>query len=479
MCNVIIVWFVTGTETLINLIKAREENNICRAIGNNDLDTLEAVLVAGSNDDRESEVNVRLSTGETPLLFALLKKNVQVVRSLLQHGADVNLEGAYYRTEPDISEKCVSCWLSPASAAVDSDSVDIAEAVFDNFCGVVYVGCYEWEKSCTLAIKQHAVHLLDLLVEKWKPTPGENVIHHLLDLAIQEGVCAIVESLLRVVDLSSDGGKHTHLAAAAMRGRVNICQLLIKHGASVHCHSDLDLVVECGSVRCLDILWSLGCRYRDDDEEIIPDKRPLGREDAVLVAVSEGHIPIVKRLVQRYGPSLIYTSVDGERNTVVHKAAIANNSVMLNELLTMIAASGYNVDDILRQRNVKRNGRTPLQCSLKSLKNWSRYLPYRSVPCPLSKYDPFCHYFLICNFTEVEHEQCWKLDAMCAVLEVFVKWRADFGKLGKKKSVLALGVVVLSNRPDILLGMVNCHFDLPACINETCHKRKLRNALQQ
>jgi ankyrin repeat protein len=476
MCNVIIVWFVTGTETLINLIKAREENNICRAIGNNDLDTLEAVLVAGSNDDRESEV--RLSTGETPLLFALLKKNVQAVRSLLQHGADANLEGAYYRTEPDISEKCVSCWLSPASAAVDSDSVDIAEAVFDNFCGVVYVGCYEWEKSCTLAIKQHAIHLVDLLVEKWKPTPSENVIHHLLDLAIQEGVCAIAESLLRVVDLSSDGGKHMHLAAAAMRGHVNICQLLIKHGASVHCHSDLNLVVERGSVRGLDILWSLGCRYSDDDEDILPDTRPLGREVAVLVAVKVGHIPIVKRLVQRYGPSLIYTSVDGERNTVVHKAAIANNSVMLNELLTMIAASGYNVDDILRQRNVKRNGRTPLHCSLKSLKNWSGNLPYRFGASHSMKYDPSCHFFLICSFAEVEHKQCSKLDAMCAVLEVFVKWRADFGRLGKKKSVLALGVVILSDRPDILLGMVNCHFNLPACINELmCPKRKLQDVL--
>jgi hypothetical protein len=120
-------------------------------IANNDVTALKTAL--DSCSDGDSEVNVRLCTGETPLLLAILKKNEQAVRLLLQHGADVNMEGAYYDLEPDINDTCVCRWLLPSVAAVESCNVDIAESVLERACGVV---CYRLQVEETVYIGYQA-----------------------------------------------------------------------------------------------------------------------------------------------------------------------------------------------------------------------------------------------------------------------------------------------------------------------------------
>jgi hypothetical protein len=123
---------------LSSLTEARKKSNVCRAIANNDVTALKKALDCNSNGD--GEVNVQLCTGETPLLLAILNKNEQAVRLLLQHGADVNMEGAYYDLEPDINDTCVCRRLLPSVAAVESCNVDIAETVLERARGC-YV-CY-------------------------------------------------------------------------------------------------------------------------------------------------------------------------------------------------------------------------------------------------------------------------------------------------------------------------------------------------
>jgi hypothetical protein len=50
------------------------------------------------------------------------------------------------------------------------------------------------------------------------------------------------------------------------------------------------------------------------------------------------------------------------------------------------------------------------------------------------------------------------------LVEVFVKWQADFSQILGRECVTLLSVILLRNRPDILYSMVKCHFDLAVAL---------------
>jgi hypothetical protein len=153
-----------GQDTVANIREARKANSLLQAITDGDHIALDTALASVS----VSEVNMRASTGETPLLYAILTASVHACQLLVSHGADVNMEAAYYEMEPDVSDMCVCRWVSAVHAAIDCGNCDIVECVLEQVSGVVSVDVHKWERLCESAIKQHAVRLAELLVDKCK-----------------------------------------------------------------------------------------------------------------------------------------------------------------------------------------------------------------------------------------------------------------------------------------------------------------------
>jgi ankyrin repeat protein len=467
----------TGQVTLTNLIETRQSSKLFNAIMSDDVSDLGTALAT----DSKSHVNVHLMTGETPLLYAILTGDTQAVRWLLEHGADVNIEGAYYEMEPDVGDTCVARWLSPVYAAVECGDVDITEAVIERAPATIFIQSYKWERVCELAITKHAVRLVELLVTKCKPSkpfdyPWETRCRRMLHLAAKEGVRAIVEQLLLVCKPNSvNVEEEPALFHAALNNHVDICRLLIERGAEVNrdkanyeclddrCDLLFSAIRRC-SLSTVELLLSLGCSYNDEEILLNSFLKERGNKFAGLylygsklhAAVLVSSLPIVRLLVERCGASL--TSLDGRESTVVHLAAMNSDAVMVNELLKMISASGHDISEFLTRRSKiykLPNGISALQCAIKA--NGVGF--YKTD----NKYDVL----------DRKHSE-----ELLELLQVFLKWQVDFQQELAVTCFHALSIVIACDRPDVLLSMINCHFDLPVLINQRCLCKQTNTPLE-
>jgi hypothetical protein len=237
----------------------------------------------------------------------------------------------------------------------------------------MFVIGYKWERLCTLAIKQHAVRLVELLVNKCQPVTRsdwdwDNLVCRVFQLAAEEGVCTIVEHLLQLVKRMSQYKTHKLFtaAAAAAHGHANICRLLIKHGAQNNCNNNdplLEAVSE-GLVQMLEVLSLMGCRYNHNNTNNVKSYDDMLLDmygNGLHVAVLKGHVPVVKCLLKKFvGTNLLAVTTD--KSTVLHLAATTCDAVMLDELLTIMRDSGCDVAELLAQCN--RAGETALLCGL-------------------------------------------------------------------------------------------------------------------
>jgi ankyrin repeat protein len=466
---------ITEQVTLTTLIETRQSSN---AIMSDDVSDLGTALAT----DSKSHVNVHLMTGETPLLYAILTRDTQAVKWLLEHGADVNIEGAYYEMEPDVGDMCVARWLSPVYAAVECGDVDITEAVIERAPATIFIQSYKWERVCELAITKHAVRLVELLVTKCKPSkpfgyPWKTHCRRMLHLAAKEGVRAIVEHLLLVGDPNSvnEEGEEPALFHAALNNHVDVCRLLIERGTQVnrdkpyykHLNDYCDLLfsaIRRCSLSTVELLLSLGCSY--NDEEILLNSFLQERGDKfgglylygskLHAAVLVSSLPIVRLLVERCGASL--TSLDGRESTVVHLAAMNSDAVMVNELLKMISASGHDISEFLTRRSKiykLPNGISALQYAIKA--NGVGF--YKTD----NKYDVLDRK---------------RSEELLELLQVFLKWQVDFRQELDVTCCHALSIVIACDRPDVLLSMINCHFDLPVSINQRCLCKQTNTPLE-
>lgn len=307
------------------------------------------------------------------MLFAILNKNAQAVRLLLKYGADISMKGIHY-IKSDRSHSC-----SPVVAAVESEDVDTALVVLEETFDVHYIDNSKWEKLCRLAIKQHEEQLVELLTHKcelvdssvYKTKDFNNeALYRMLDVASEEGVCSIANILLRVIKLNFDV-EHTArlILSAAIRGHGEMCQLLSKHLSVDYDKAAVKLLV--GAVKyskyypgnALEILYSLGCRYKND---VVIDiysylKRELWRLDdpkpnfhfgwgtILHLAIVTGNIQVVKCLIEQYGAPV--GCVDTNGNSVLHLAALNRDAAMLKELIKQARAAKLDLAQLLAWRH--------------------------------------------------------------------------------------------------------------------------------
>jgi ankyrin repeat protein len=467
---------ITGQVTLTNLIETRESSKLFNTIMSDDVSDLGTALAT----DSKSHVNVHLMTGETPLLYAILTRDTQAVKWLLEHGADVNIEGAYYEMEPDVGDTCVARWLSPVYAAVECGDVDITEAVIERAPATIFIQSYKWERVCELAITKHAVRLVELLVTKCKPSkpfvyPWKTHCRRMLHLAAKEGVRAIVEQLLLVCKPNSvnEEGEEPALFHAALNNHVDVCRLLIERGAQVNrdkhyynrCCDLLFSAIRRCSLSTVELLLSLGCSYNDKKIFLNSFLQERGDKFGGLflcgsklhAAVLVSSLPVVRLLVERCGASLI--SLDLDESTVVHLAAMNSDAVMVNELLKMISVSGHDISEFLTQRSKMymcwSDGVSALQCAIKA--NGVGF--YETD----EKYDV------------LDRKRSQEL---LELLQVFLKWQVDFRQELDVTCCHALSIVIACDRPDVLLSMINCHFDLPVLISQRCLCKQTNTPLE-
>jgi hypothetical protein len=227
------------------LSATRENSSLFRAINVGDLTNIRAREIGEQLDN----INAHLSSGETPLLFAVALKSVQSVFTLLELGADIHLEGAYYGLEPDVMQNLFSRWISPIQVVVEQDDVKMIEAILDQVTVTepVTINSFTMLRMYDVAIKQRAKRLLELISTKCSSKPdncveplGVELLFSRLYAAIENDFYEGVRFMLgKFVSANGREGHYpTPLVAAALKRQCrNMQTLLTEKGAHLDVQS--------------------------------------------------------------------------------------------------------------------------------------------------------------------------------------------------------------------------------------------------
>jgi ankyrin repeat protein len=377
--------------------------------------------------------------------------NASAVRLLVRYGADINMKGAYYYGNFSGNPIWVSRWLSPVEAAIECNNVDVAEAVLENITSTLSIDSRQWERLCELAVRQNAEQLVKLLVDKCVPSmnncfcsSSSHSYKRMLMLAVELDACVVAGQLLRKASVNDRVGDVTPLVAAALRGYSCMCRLLIERGARVNASiaSENGLVLAVGlcSVRAMEILYTLGCRYQRSltvnnlasflflvDKDLREKQCPVTEGSVLHLAVLTKSIPVVRCLTQLYCANL--DGLASKNNTVLHLAALNKDLPMLNELITQLIVAGFSTTAFLSRLNSE--GQTALMLALKVTK---------------SKYAP-------------DYCRCEGYFELLEQLQTFLNWKVNFGLEPEVSCSTALARAIACNRPDVIMTMVACNFN--------------------
>uniref|UniRef100_A0A5S6QY69 ANK_REP_REGION domain-containing protein n=1 Tax=Trichuris muris TaxID=70415 RepID=A0A5S6QY69_TRIMR len=226
-----------------------------------------------------ADVNAHSSVGNTPLIYACAAGHEEAVRVLLDGGADVDL--------------CNDNGQSPLMEAAAAGHLGIAKLLVEHGARVNFV--------CT-----------DLKVGLETP----------LTLACYKGHTEMVDFLLKAGSESYSPGRdeelHTALMEASMDGHVEVATLLLEAGAQVNLAADtfespLTLAACGGHVELAKLLLSKGARLEEiNDEGYTP----------LMEAAREGHLDVVRLLVEHGSDVNMLTDETGE--TALTLAAAGN-----------------------------------------------------------------------------------------------------------------------------------------------------------
>jgi ankyrin repeat protein len=475
---------VTGKETFAKLSEAREANSICKHFSSYkcDLEQLKETLSDGDKND----INTHMSTGETPLLYAILEQDIEAIQLLLQYDADVNMAGAFYDAFVNSEETHTSHWMSPAQAAVLCEDVDIANTVLEKISEGFEVDAVKWRKLCEKAMRKPENMCMRLAVQLVTSfTPLRNNLRNsskhdcfgrVLLVAAELGLCGIAEHLLlHNADPNYYYEHQTPLVAAAINGHIDMCRLLVQHGARVNSEASacdaLVIAVGYGSVVAMETLLSLGCQYKlgvllnpicsylnevlkkkesEDDKEYNNRSRNTKKkakkvdyliEDGTLLhlAVLTKSVPVVNCLLDQYGAQDLLTIINSSGNSALEVAAMQTDVAMIDALLTHMHAAGIDTTQYMSGRN--NDNKSALLCGLqanhKHCKSCDKLWCYRDLE-------------------------------LVKLFNVFLKWHVDFRLEPEESCIAALGVAIACNKIDLVPRMVECHFDVPKYINMRC-----------
>lgn len=200
------------------------------AIFLNDRATVEALLTL------EPDMIARMSLLADPLRIAVREQNHDLVRLLLDSGADLNMVPFYYSMTPGSGDR-----MALEHACILSD-VKMVELMVEPQYRLQCYG-HEFEGTIRLTVRLLAeqpdrtgayLEIMHLLLQNALPDERRPLQHFVVRLAVAHGIEPLLLMVLGMgYDLGeSDHDQHTHLYHAAVCGHVEMARILLAHGAS-------------------------------------------------------------------------------------------------------------------------------------------------------------------------------------------------------------------------------------------------------
>jgi predicted acyl esterase/ankyrin repeat protein len=178
-----------------------------QAVANGDIEQVRMLISKGSNIDSEDQ------NESTPLYYAVKSGNMEIIKSLMEAGADVNAGSRL-----------------PLFTAVEQDNLSMAEYLITHGADV---NAPEGWTALQMAVSTSTIEMVKLLIAKgadinvgsWPPLHG----------AVDKGRRDIVELLIKEgADLSAkDSGGCTPLYYATQNNNLDIIKLLVAKGADI------------------------------------------------------------------------------------------------------------------------------------------------------------------------------------------------------------------------------------------------------
>ncbi|PQE19083.1 hypothetical protein CJF30_00007439 [Rutstroemia sp. NJR-2017a BBW] len=189
---------------------------------------------------------------DSPLLDAVKTGHIEMVRSLLDHGADINWSGS----------------MTPLVAAAETGQVAVMKLLLDRGANIDQ-GFYNTARVSPLvaAVKAGQVAVVKLLLDRGANIDSSDVLGLTpLHAAVEAGEVAVMKLLLNRgadINIRASGGSATTLGLAAYTGRLDMVKLLLGFGADIN-------------------------------------ERPgFGGKTALLQAAEGGHVALVQELLRR------------------------------------------------------------------------------------------------------------------------------------------------------------------------------------
>ena len=252
------------------------------------------------------------ATGQTPLLFAIAKQRVNVVRLLLHYCANVSMKGKLYAPNPcsDVEDSS-NCIVSPLEAACSVKCWEIVELLLCYNISVADELPGSWKTLLKLAIQQDTDQLLDILL-KFSPMHfcEKSELTRLLFSSVKKGEIPIVRKLLQLGANPNDIQHSCNLLLLAAKNyNFALYNVLLQGGALLDIEKSnvLHFYAQCGNVD--------GLRFFIEKCNMSP------------------------------------SFLDAECNTLLHSAVSTRKLEIIEYLLTVCVKRGIDVINLLNVRN--------------------------------------------------------------------------------------------------------------------------------
>ena len=297
------------------------------AVENNEREMIELLLEMGA------AINIRGGKRKcTPLFEAVYLNKRDITELLLRKGALIDVPN-------DES-------VTPLRAAVDRGYADLVRMLLQHGANVNSAGEYSKHSGFTplhVAALKGSLDMLELLLDSGAEVNPASSERTPLHIAVEKGFKDVAEILLnRNADVNvQTADSLTPLHIAVERGFKNIVEMLLARGASVNVpaktFTPLHLAVREGDIDLTETLLNAG----SDIDAVAEDRTPL------LIAVEEGVVDIVRCLLYR-GAHVNAASTDSR--TPLH-VAVEHNKI---DIADMLLRSGADPNAMLK------DGRTAL-----------------------------------------------------------------------------------------------------------------------
>ena len=287
---------------------------LCDAVDNKHTEVAKLLLTNGSKVNSKNKKRT-----DTPLHFAVRNGDIEIVKMLLDRGADVDAINLYN--------------VTPLHIAVESKKVEIVELLLNHGACVNARDCNS-STPLLLAAKDGSEEIVKLLLKHGADVNSPYTCTSIegytpLCLAVRGGCEKVVKLLLECganVHAQDKGGKIV-LHFAVEKGDEKLVKLLLKCGANIHAQDKggktvLHFAVEKGDEKFVKLLLESGANVDAEDKD---------GETALHSAVEKGDSLIIEHIL-KHCPDVNNRSNRSALNVAVHGSAIRYSKIVKNLL---------------------------------------------------------------------------------------------------------------------------------------------------